>query len=128
VLAACGGSGGGGGGTPTLPDVTPPQVISVSPNDGASDVDIPNVTRVEVFFDESIDSSSVGASSFMVTDGVGPPVSGSISMGPATRSAVLTFAQPLARSTQYHVVATTGIRDLAGNALPADFNSSFTTI
>jgi hypothetical protein len=60
----------------------------------------------------------------------GAAVAGSVSYSAGTNTAVLTPSVPLAANTTYTVTArggSTGVKDVTGNALAADFVFSFTT-
>lgn len=135
VLIGCGGGGGGSGtaGTGPVTDVTSPTIYFVSPSNAAAEVDISDVTQIAVGFNEAIDSNSITSSSFRVMDAGGVSVRGLIDIETPVVPSGQTIArftpeQPLARSMEYRVALTTAIRDLAGNTLAADYNSSFTTI
>lgn len=100
------------------PDTTPPVVTSVSPADGATDVD--TMTTVSATFSEDLDVDSVGGSTFMLSG-----VSGAITIFGAV--ARILPVSPLAPNTTYTATVTTGIKDKAGNPLASDFSWSFTT-
>lgn len=120
LLAACG--GGGGGSAP--PDTTPPQVLSGSPT--APDVVLG--TPISVTFSEPVEFSTISSSTFVVSSGTGAgrtTVAGLYSQSAAT--VTFTPNSELQPGTTYDVLVTTGVKDRAGNALPADHRWSFTT-
>jgi Bacterial Ig-like domain len=120
ILWTCnGGGGGGGGGTP---DNTAPTVSSTFPADMADNVSI--VTAISVTFSEQMDASTVDNTSFTVADG-GGPVAGTVSYSGTT--ATFTPTNPLDLSTTYTATVSTGVTDMAGNALALDYNWTFTT-
>ena len=104
------------------PDATPPTVISVTPFSAATNVDVDaNVTAT---FSESMLPASVNASTFLLTGGSGA-VTGTVTQSGPT--ATLIPSAPLAYGTIYTATVTTGVEDLAGNNLAADFVWTFTT-
>ena len=111
-------NGGNSGGE----DNTPPQVNSINPADGATN--IPPNANLQATFSEALDSNTINASSFTLSDGSGN-VSGVIDVNGAT----VTFDPDadLSFSTEYTATVTTAIKDLAGNALTAQYSWSFTT-
>jgi hypothetical protein len=54
-------------------------------------------------------------------------VAGTVSYNAATHVATFTPSSPLLPSTNYTATVTTGVKDLAGNALASSFGFSFTT-
>jgi N-acetylneuraminic acid mutarotase len=111
--------------TGAVPDTTPPSVVSVSPPDGTSCTGPDAV--ITASFSESINRATVNAETFNVV-GVASntPVPGSISTGFA--SLVFTPSLGLSSSTQYRATLSSGIRDLAGNAMSADHIWTFSTV
>src|SRR6266542_3227026 len=108
-------------------DTTPPTVVSpTSPADGA--ISVPRNTTVSVTFSESMDASTITATTFTLKTTVGAiAVTGVVTYNPATRVATFTPSAALAALTQYTATITTGAKDLAGNALASNFTFSFTT-
>lgn len=109
-------------------DVTPPSVVSFTPGQGATEVllDSPLV----VTFSEAVDPASVTPDTFQLTttpfpsNFVGPPtiaVAGDTVTYQAPRGAWFAFGQT------FVATLTTGIRDLAGNPLPASVSWTFAT-
>ena len=113
--------------TNTGPDETPPTVVSVVPPDNTGGGSINTV--VQAVFSEQIDEQTLSSSTFYVENG-GGAIAGDVSYNAATLTATFTPAAPLAYSTLYTATLTggpSGITDLAGNPLTADFQWSFTT-
>jgi alpha-tubulin suppressor-like RCC1 family protein len=107
--------------TVTGVDSTSPTVTSTFPVNTAAGVS-PN-TIVSVVFSENIDVTSVTDATFTLTQG-GNPVSGSVrSSGP---TASFTPLSPLLPGKTYTATITTGVKDLAGNAV-ADHSWMFST-
>ncbi|MDF2388987.1 DUF4082 domain-containing protein, partial [Nostoc ellipsosporum NOK] len=117
--------------TSTGPDTTPPTVTSASPNGGATAVS--TSTTVTVTFNEAMDSATINSNTFELRDSSNTPVAATINYNTANRTVTLTPTSPLANSTAYTVTVKGGgsdprVKDLAGNALAANFTRSFTTV
>lgn len=121
VLAGC--SGGGGGSSPGPADLTPPAVVSTSPANGAIDVVVQSV--MSVTFSEPIDPATISSATFTVKDAGNNPLAGTVSYG----ANVATFApaSDLPPTSSITATVSSGVRDLAGNALAAVHTWSFTT-
>jgi hypothetical protein len=104
-------------------DVTPPTVVSVSPAANATSVAVNS--SVTATFSESMTVSTVGASTFSVKQG-GTAVAGTVSYSGTT--ATFTPAAAFTGNTVYTCTITTGVKDLAGNAMASSFTWSFTTV
>jgi len=110
--------------TAAAPDLTPPQVTATTPAAASSCADIDGA--ITVTFNESIDASTVGASTFtlrganqaLVSARVTPQTRGSLTLEPLST---------LAFGSTYTATLAAGIRDLTGNAMPASFSWSFDT-
>ena len=107
-------------------DLLAPQVLSVTPPDAATNVS----TRPAVMatFNEPLAPATVNATTLRierVSDNVVAPAALTLSADALTVTA--TPNAPLDALTDYRVVATTGITDVSGNALAAQFTSTFTT-
>jgi len=100
-----------------------PGVSSVTPLDSATDVSltaIPGATFNTDIFGLSVDNTS------FTLAGTGA-VSGNVALDGTTNIATLAPGDGLSILTRYTATLTTAITDLAGTALPADYNWSFTT-
>lgn len=117
-------------GCPTCPDTVlqvprdsiAPQVVSVSPNDGA--MDVPVSGQVIVTFSEPAAGATVNDTTFMVTKD-GEPLAGS--RGVQGSTATFTPASRLAYLTSYTAVVS-GVKDTAGNVLQGEYRWSFKTV
>ncbi len=109
--------------TTAAPDTTPPIVSSVTPTNGATNVSIK--TDISAVFSESLLASSVTTSTFVVSAGSNP-VSGTLTLlgGGTVR---LSPIPALSSGMTYSATLTTGVQDLAGNALATPYNWTFTT-
>jgi len=105
-------------------DTTPPTVLGVTPADETLNVAL-NATA-KVTFNESMDDTTLTTSTFLLADASGSPVAGTITMD-SFISAVFTPSAPLASGTRYTATLTTGIKDVAGNALASNYTWDFTT-
>jgi hypothetical protein len=107
-------------------DVTPPSVTSVTPADGATSVALN--ASVFIVFSEPVNSTTITPSTITVAgQGVGA-VSGSINYNAASSAVTFTPASALQNDVLYTVTVTTGVRDVAGNALATNFSSTFRTV
>ncbi len=103
-------------------DATPPTVTVVSPIAGATGVD--PATLITATFSEAMLATTISTSTFTVSGGV----TGTVSYDPATWKATFTPSAALANGTNYTVTISTGVKDLAGNAMAAAKVWTFTTL
>ena len=105
-------------------DVKPPTIVSISPQNGETGI-LPNTT-ITVVFSERMDSSTITPATVLLEDSLfGNRVGATISV-----LGNVVFLYPIAHlntSTAYRVSITTGVKDLAGNALASFRSSGFTT-
>jgi hypothetical protein len=113
VLAACGGS---------KPNPDAPTVNSTIPSSSGSGVAL-NVT-IAATFSAAMDPSTITASTFTVQQGVAA-VSGTVAYSGST--ATFTPSSNLGPGSGFTATISTGARDLAGNALAANYSWSFAT-
>lgn len=107
-------------------DITPPSVQTCTPISGATGVAIS--TSVTLLFNEALALSTVNNANFILlksSDGTYTPCS--ISINAARTQVTLTPSSNLTAATLYQIVVTTGVKDLAGNAMTAAYFSTFTT-
>ena len=107
----------------SVQDTTSPTVISVSPVSGSTGVAINSI--ITATFSEAMDASTINPSTFTIRNG-GINVDGIVSYRGMT--AAFTPLNRLLSSTVYTATITTGIKDLAGNAIAFNFVWSFTTV
>jgi hypothetical protein len=108
------------------PDVTPPQVQSTSPTNLAVGVGIN--TLVTANFNESINPATVTASSFELRNSSNALVPATVSA--SGNVATLSTSASLNYSATYTATikgGSSGVKDVAGNALANDYTWSFTT-
>ena len=106
----------GCGGSNTTPPPVVPTVTSVTPASGATNVAV-NGT-VTATFSEAMNSSTLTASTFILTAAGGAAVTGTVSYSNSV--ATLTPSASLAYSTQYTATVTTGAQSSSGTALAAN--------
>ena len=114
--------------TTVPPDNTPPTVNSVSPVNGA--VNVVATANITATFSEAMDPVTISASSFELRDSLSNLVSASVSYNVGTKTAVLNPTGPLGNSTTYTATVkggASGVKDIPGNAMSANFTWSFTT-
>lgn len=112
-----------------VPARRPPRIVHSIPSKGKTDS--PLNTHVVVVFSEPVDGSTVNTSSVRLLRG-STPVAGTVkfldpSMDASHVSIVFVPNAPLIAHTQYELQVTTQVRDLSGDALPADVRVSFAT-
>ena len=120
LLVACltGCAGGGGGSS----NIIAPTVNSTNPSNGATAVAINSA--IAVTFSKAMMPSTVGTATFTLKQGT-TAVSGTVTFTGVT--ALFTPSSNLAAGTEYTATITTGVKDLAGNALASDYVWSWTT-
>src|SRR4029077_14534834 len=106
-------------------DVAPPTITAVFPADGATNT--PIAASITATFSEGIDPLTLTTATFTLQDAASNPVAGAVSFNASTDVARFTPSAPLLYATQYTARVTTGVADLAGNALAMDRVWSFTT-
>jgi hypothetical protein len=99
-------------------------VVSTNPANNAKGVCL-NAT-INATFSTAMDPATINTATFTVTAG-GLPVTGTISLDVTGTIATFTPLSNLAPSTSYIATITTGVTDLAGNALASDDVWTFTT-
>ena len=105
-------------------DKTPPTVTSTSPASGATSVIV--ASPVKATFSEPVQSWS-SSTIFTVKNGAGTSFSGTIALSTDHTTVTFSHSSPFAPSTSYTVTITTGVKDLAGNAMTSIKTWSFTT-
>ena len=109
--------------TITVPDVTPPRVISSTPADGVTGV--ARSAAISVTFSEAIDPATINTSTFQVKIASAGAITGTVAYTAATRTAQFTPSAPLPNAAGMSVGITTGVKDLAGNALATTHSFGF---
>ncbi len=105
-------------------DTTPPTVTVTSPTDTAIAVPVNRV--VNIAFSEAMDPLTITTSTVTLKEAL----SGNNVLGivvPAVDSASFTPLSNLANNTKYVATVSTGVKDLAGNAMVSNYVFSFTT-
>lgn len=105
-------------------DMTKPTVAGAIPPGGTTGVS--PYTSVEVEFSEDMNESSIANSTFYLKQG-STTVPTSLSYDSTSKTAVLVPTTNLSYSTTYTATVTTGVKDLAGNALASNYTFTFTT-
>src|SRR3989454_344915 len=111
--------------TGATPDTTRPTVSSTVPANAATAVAI-NQT-INATFSKAMNPLTINTASLRVTGPGGTAVTGTVGYDVTSKIATLTPASTLAPNAVYTATITTGARDLAGNALAANFVWSFIT-
>ncbi|RJO66050.1 MAG: DUF3494 domain-containing protein [Myxococcales bacterium] len=108
--------------TGTIPDTTPPRVSSTTPLNNATDVAFN--APIAATFSEAMNPLTISTATFTLLDGT-IPVSGAVIYVGVT--AIFTPIINLNPNTLYTATITSGVTDLAGNAMVEDYVWSFTT-
>ncbi len=116
--------------TSLAPDNTPPTIVNSSPVNGATTIAIN--TAVSAVFNEAIDPATINGSTFELRNASNVLVPATVTYNTSTRTALLTPTSALNYSTVYTAklfggTGSTVIKDIAGNALAANYIFSFTT-
>src|SRR5450759_2293847 len=109
--------------TAAAPDTTAPTVTGTVIANGATNV--PINTKVGATFSEEMDPLTITNATFTLAQGA-TAVSGTVTYSGV--NAVFTPASALAASTTYTATIATGAKDLAGNALAANYSWSFASL
>jgi Ice-binding-like/Bacterial Ig-like domain len=109
---------------PTGPtaDTTAPTVSSTNPVNGATGVAV-----ITANFSEAMNASTITGTNFGLTGPGAAAVAGAVSYDASTDRAKFTPTSALTANTLYTATVTTGVKDLAGNALVINHAWSFTT-
>jgi hypothetical protein len=107
-------------------DTTPPTITSIFPANGAANA--AQNTTVTATFSEPMDPTTITTATFELRDPGNAIVPATVTYNASNRTATLTPTSPLLASVTYSAKVTTGVKDLAGNALAADRTWSFSTV
>jgi hypothetical protein len=108
----------------TAADTTAPVVVSTVPGDGDTGVSVG--MTIEAEFSEAMDPATITTDTFVVNDGT-TDISGTITYNAGGMLASFTPDAALTQEKTYTAAITTGVQDLAGNPMEADYVWSFTT-
>ncbi|HVU15367.1 MAG TPA: DUF4082 domain-containing protein [Candidatus Didemnitutus sp.] len=114
-------AGSSGSGAPTVEDVSPEPATT----------DISRGAPVVAIFNEAMNAATVTSTTFFVQDSGGNVVPATVTFDGTVNAAMLTPTSPLQPSTTYTAVVkggASGVTDLGGTAMSADFTWSFTTV
>lgn len=114
--------------TTNTPDTTLPTVTAITPANNATGVSTSPTVRVT--FSEAMSAATINTINFELRNSSNSVVSATVTYDAATNTATLTPSSPLAVSNVYTATVrggSTGVKDLAGNALAANYIWSFTT-
>ncbi|MDP1829197.1 MAG: ice-binding family protein [Archangium sp.] len=107
-----------------LVDTTPPTVLLTDPL--ALAVSVPITRKLTATFSEPMDPSRITSTTFTLAEGL-TPIAGAVTFDGAQAKATFAPTRALAVGTTYTATLTTGVRDLAGNAMLNAFVWTFTT-
>lgn len=108
-------------------DTTPPSILSTNPANSATGI-CTNKT-LNVTFSEAMNPSTINAATLTVATSTAPgtPLAGTVAYDVPSKVATFTPASALMADTLYAATITTGVQDLAGNALVSSAAGTFTT-
>jgi len=108
--------------TGSTSDSTAPTVVSTNPD--TNDTNVTRNASVSALFNETLDPSTVTTTTFTLKNGT-TAVTGAVSY--ESNTMIFNPTADLLANTKYDANITTGVKDLAGNALAANKTWSFTT-
>ena len=111
--------------TGTTADTTPPTVLSTIPADNATNVAINQI--INATFSKAMDPQTIVAANFTVTGPGTTPVTGTVAYDTNFNMGTFTPGSNLASNTLFTATVSTGVTDLAGNALAINKVWTFTT-
>lgn len=106
-------------------DTTAPTISSVVPADAATGVS--RTSTVVWNFSEAIQASTVTSANFFVIGAADAVVAGTLTINAAKTQVTFTPTAQMAASTQHRAIVTTGVKDIAGNAMANPYVTDFTT-
>ncbi len=106
-------------------DTVAPTVTSTAPANGATGLPVSLV--ITATFSEAMDPATISTDTFLLTDSAADPVAGTVGHDAESKTATFTPAAALTYDTSYRATLTTGIMDVAGNALVSAYTWAFTT-
>jgi len=101
--------------TGTAADIAPPTIISTVPANAATGVGINQA--VNATFSKAMDPATISTATFTVSGPGSTSVTGTVSYNAASNVATFTPASNLASNATYTATISTGVKDLAANAL-----------
>jgi len=101
-------------------DTSSPDIVAVNVAAGATCV--PLNQKINVTFDEQMDSLTINPSTFFVQG-----VAGAVTYNVVSQTATFTPSANLAANTTFTITVTTGVEDMGGQPLAAPFHQTFTT-
>ncbi|MBF0104571.1 MAG: Ig-like domain-containing protein [Deltaproteobacteria bacterium] len=105
-------------------DIIAPLIISTTPVDGAFSVPVDQILNAR--FTESMDASTINAVNFILTGPDAITITGTVDFDPLNKKATFTPDTDLDSNTTYTATITTGVKDVALNALESDYIWEFT--
>ncbi|HTB26325.1 MAG TPA: Ig-like domain-containing protein, partial [Puia sp.] len=109
-------------------DITPPTIVSTSPANAAVNINVNSF--ISATFSENIDPTTISTSTMILKDASNNVVSATVNYTGNSMSGTIIPTSALAYSSVYTVTVkggSSGVKDLAGNALVKDSTWTFTT-
>ncbi len=111
--------------TGVAPDTTPPTVSSTSPLANAGSIAVNAL--ITASFSEPMDPLTINAANFTLSCPVGTSITGSVGYAVSGNVATFTPGSSLPASTLCTATISTGVQDVADNAMASAYTWSFTT-
>jgi hypothetical protein len=111
--------------TATAPSTTRPTVIATVPLNGATSVPLNQI--VTATFSEPMNAATINSSTFILTGPGNTPVTDLVTYSSVGNTATFIPSNNLLANTLYTATITTGVQDLNGNAMAANYVWTFTT-
>ncbi|MBA7532524.1 hypothetical protein ES705_24750 [subsurface metagenome] len=108
-------------------DRVAPTIDVVSPASGAPDVPVTTDIVAHFVTVSPMNSSTLTTDTVIVVNSTDSPVTGAVTYDDATQNVTFDPADNLAYNEIYNVTITTGVKDLAGNAMESNYSWEFTT-
>lgn len=105
-------------------DFTAPTVVSVTPEDNASDVSVGST--IEVQFSEKVNEGTLNSETVVLSSASGS-IASNLDFDTASNVMVIAPNSPLEQGTAYNLEITNSVQDMAGNELQSAFLSNFVT-
>jgi hypothetical protein len=112
-------------GTNGLCDTISPTVKSTNPASSATNVSVSS--PVTITFSEAMDPATITNANLKVVDALLSSVSGTVAYDSASNTATFTPSSSLTFTALYTASVSTGVQDVAGNALASAYTWTFTT-
>jgi hypothetical protein len=102
-------------------------VVTTGVSPAPDEVGVSVSESIQIFFKNEMDANSLTASAFLLQNGSGDPVAGSLTYDLSSWRALFVPNSELIHETQYTASLAAGVADVQGNTLATDYTWIFTT-